>query len=396
MSVKKLLALLLCLAMVLSLCACGSTDADTEESSADSETSSAVADSANDADAADVADAAAADEESASAEDLGDPVVLTAINGFTESDFAAECIVHFCDLVEEKSNGNITFNRYFGGSFCTVVEEFGYVSSGAADFCTILQDTALEQLLYWNTAVSGSDMQEAMDVCNYIFFENPETAALCEAQAEAAGVKILGVQTSGLIANVCTTPVSSYADMAGMSYGTDFASAAYAAMGFNIVSTTISDVYEALSRGMIDCSSSSLSAVLAYKWYEVAPYIMVCSTSSTANFFTFNSDRWNSLTTAQQELLQECVDETIAWEMEYYDTLVDGWIQTLTDEGCTVGYFTEEDELEKLKIQITVTYQSYLDLAESLGQLDEYNMISEATFEYLGFDMQELLDEYGT
>lgn len=387
MKLTKVLSLILALAMLLTLCACGSKPAeaapDTQEPAAEAPAEAASK------------PAEAEDKTAPAEEDLGEPVVLTAINAFAENDFAAICISHFCDLVEEESGGNITFNRYFGGTFCTVPEEFGYVSSGAADFCTILQDTALEQLLYWNTAVSGRDMNEAMDVCNYIFFENPETAALCEQQAEEAGVKILGVQPSGLIANVSTKPCASYADMQGMNYGTDFGSASYAAMGLNIVSTTIADVYEGLSRGLIDCSGSSLSAVVAYKWYEVAPYILICTESSTANFFTFNRDRWNSLTEAQQALLQRCVDETIEWEMEYYQTLVDGWIQTLEDAGCTVGYFTEEDDLTKLKVQLAVTYQSYLDLAKNLGQLDNYNMIMEATFDYLGFDMQELLDEYG-
>lgn len=381
MKLKKILSLLLALVMLMALCACGetttekTTEPEAETTAPEAETKAAA--------------------EIGSADDLGEPVVLTAINAFSESDFAAICISHFCDLVEQESGGNITFNRYFGGTFCTVPEEFGYVSTGAADFCTILQDTALEQLLYWNTAVSGRDMQEALDVCDYIFFENPETAALCDQQAEQAGVKILGVQTSGLIANVSTKPCTSYDDMIGMNYGTDFGSASYAAMGFNIVSTTIADVYEGLSRGLIDCSGSSLSAVVAYKWYEVAPNILICTESSTANFFTFNRDRWNSLTEAQQELLQRCVDETIEWEMEYYETLVDGWIETLEEADCTVGYFTEDDDLEKLQIQLAVTYQSYLDLAENLGQLDEYNQIMKATFEYLGFDMQELLDTYG-
>lgn len=381
MKLKKILSLLLALVMLMALCACGET---TTEKTAEPEAETTAPEAETKAAA-----------ETGSADDLGEPVVLTAINAFSESDFAAICISHFCDLVEQESGGNITFNRYFGGTFCTVPEEFGYVSTGAADFCTILQDTALEQLLYWNTAVSGRDMQEALDVCDYIFFENPETAALCDQQAEQAGVKILGVQTSGLIANVSTKPCTSYDDMVGMNYGTDFGSASYAAMGFNIVSTTIADVYEGLSRGLIDCSGSSLSAVVAYKWYEVAPNILICTESSTANFFTFNRDRWNSLTEAQQELLQRCVDETIEWEMEYYETLVDGWIETLEEAGCTVGYFTEDDDLEKLQIQLAVTYQSYLDLAENLGQLDEYNQIMKATFEYLGFDMQELLDTYG-
>lgn len=363
---KKNLCLILSIVMLLSMCACGQSSVPTTEAPA-----------ANDG---------------AAAGDLGEPVVLTAINAFTETDFSAMCIDHFCDLVEEKSGGNITFTRYFGGSFCTVPEEFGYVSSGAADFATILPDTALEQLLYWNTALSGKDMQNAMDVANHVFFENPETAALCDQQAADAGVKILGVQTSGLIANVCTKPVSSYADMVGLNYGTDFGAASYEAMGFNIVSTTIADVYEALSRGMIDCSGSSLSAVVAYKWYEVAPNVIIGSDSSVACYFTFNRDRWDSLTPAQQELIQECVDETIAWEMDYYDELAEGWIKTLEDAGCTV---TEVQDEDKLKIYLAVTYQSYLGLAESLGLVDNFTKCVEEAVDFMGFDLQALVDEYG-
>jgi TRAP-type C4-dicarboxylate transport system substrate-binding protein len=132
MKTKKTLALLLTVIMLCSvLTACTKSDepATTDEPAA--------------ADTADNADASEGSDTGEEAGDLGEPVELTVICGFPETDYASEMLTYLCDSIEKASGGNITFKRYMGGTFCTIPEEFGYIASGAADIHLFLPDTQL-------------------------------------------------------------------------------------------------------------------------------------------------------------------------------------------------------------------------------------------------------------
>ena len=76
------------------------------------------------------------------------------------------------------------------------------------------------------------------------------------------------------------------------------------ALGATPVSMPMSDVYEALSRGVIDAAMAPLEALEAFSLHEIAKYVTVGHFSSTPFFVVMNTNTFNSLSDSDKELLR--------------------------------------------------------------------------------------------
>ncbi|MCC8357939.1 MAG: TRAP transporter substrate-binding protein DctP [Oscillospiraceae bacterium] len=319
--------------------------------------------------------------------ELGEPVTMTVICGFPDGDMASDMLIYLCDLIEEKSEGNITFTRHMGGTFCTLAEEYGYVSSGAADLNMQLCGLVVEEMPLWNIAGYDYGYEKSLAQFNYVYFENEETAAACQAEAAAAGVKFLGSLTAGLnVYGARNTEITCLEDLKGLSFGIDRGANVYSSLGLNAMAVAQEDVYESLSRGVIESTNSGIGAYYTNMWYEVAPYLLISQAISSGPYISMNIDRWNSLTEAQQELIQECVDETMAYDLEYYNDFAEQVLTELEAAGCTINYMPEEDDMAYLFAQLEVNEEDNRSYAESLGDGEAFDLVVEATREYLNND----------
>ena len=230
------------------------------------------------------------------------PITLTVVNGYGLSDVGSKTLSAFCDYVEENTGGTIKFERYFGGTMCSLPEEFALVSSGAVDVITLLQDFVIADMPLCN--IPGSTIDDQMGGINYwryIMFENEQTSKLIEAEAAAQNVVFLDVQSGGIGAYVCRRAFSSWADLGAYKFGALRNSNIYEGLGLSCVAADPNDVYDSLSRGVYDSSGMGIGSVISQKWYEVAPYCLACKGFSGANYMTVNLDTWNSLTAEQQQ-----------------------------------------------------------------------------------------------
>lgn len=365
---KKIAAFILAICMIFALCSCAGTG------------STAPANDA--AQANEPAEAETLPETAGN--DLGEPVELTVICGFPDGDMASDMLIYLCDLIEERSAGNITFKRYMGGTFCTIPEEYGYIASGAADLNMLLCGFAVEEMPMWNIAGYDIGAEAAVAQFHYIYMENEETATAAAAEAAAAGIKVLGTLTGGLNVDAARNKeITCLADMEGLAFGVDRGANVYSALGLNAMATVAEDTYESLSRGVIDSTNSGISSFYANKWYEVAPYILISNAVSAGPFISMNFDRWNSLTEAQQTLIQECVADTEAYTMEYVKGFADNIIQEMEASGCTINYMPEEDDLRYLQTQLEINAADDRSFAEAMGDAEAFDTLVAATMDYL-------------
>ena len=126
--------------------------------------------------------------------------------------------------------------------------------------------------------------------------------------AELNNVHLLYVTGMGFPVLVSSKPVRTLEDMKGMKVGTDGNTAKIAEqLGGVPVSMSITEVYDALQKGTIDCALTSLDTVELYKLAEVAKYItdIHCVGYTSLNLVLMNINKWNSL----PEMLQEAFAE---------------------------------------------------------------------------------------
>ncbi len=384
---KKRLALLLALAMMVALVACGSSSGTTTTTTTDSTTSTE-----DDADTTeDDADTTEEDTDTTTdGYDIDASIGVTTITVATarsETDFVYLELKYLCDYVEANSNGTIEFVFYSGGTFCTMAEEFSYVSSGAVDMVALFEGTAASFIPLWQFSRMTQSLEDAVAVCNEIL-TNEETSAALYAEAEANNIHPLGGFVTGNTAFASTTPAETIADLCAGVYGTARSVAYFEALGLNTVSVENADLYESLSRGLIDSTSSTITGVISGKYYEVAPYILITEAQGLSGFPTINLDVWNSLTSEQQRLFEDAYAATMEWAIEQYNELFQGYQDTITEAGGTVYLMTAEDNLALMTAESQDVWDSYSSVAEAAGELDAFRTIMEYATELCGITIE--------
>ena len=361
---KKLLSLLLTLSMVLSLAALAGCSNGTP---ADSAAPSSNAPSGGD--------------------DSSAPPTfhLTMAATVNENELGGQIMNEFIRYVTEHTDGNVTFETFYGGILATNAEELALVSSGAVDLIPLGHNPYGDQLplLCGPSWVNGSE-EEALDFFNYLVFENEETAPLLQAEAAAQNIVYLGFQPSGKNAFVAKPEGSSFADFAGKQLGAAANHELFQSLGLVVVTTPPGDVYEGLSRGIIDMARLSFTAAINNKWYEVAKNWLLDGTSAAGSPFTMNLDTWNSLPEDYQQVFYDAAEHAAQYGLQLSTESFDTDVAFLEEQGCTVGEFSQEDQELFFSQLIDVTLASCRDRAERLGITENEEIVIAATLDYLG------------
>ena len=384
---KKLLALLLGIAMILALLAgCGS--------STTTETSAAQP-AAEETEAAPAEDTPAEAEQTGEAEQAGDegviacdPMTLNIGSGMGPNEVGSLMMEYLADQVEAISGGAITVNRYTGGTLYIVPEEFEAISSGIVDVGSFLPDFALSTCPYiYFPDRSDISHRDAIDTFNYIVNENEETSALIEEQMASANVKVMGCEPGGNITFVSTKPITSFEDARNTKFGEWSSADFYEALGFTIIATDQASLYDSLARGVYETTTMGFAPMMSAKLYEVAPNILLVNSYGVACYISVNLDKWNSMTPEQQAVLEAAVAATEEYSAQYYEDGDSTNLDILEDNGCTVTLCSDEENHLFSVTEIYARCNTCRDTAENLGCTEGMETILNALGERFGLDL---------
>ena len=387
---KKLIALLLALVMVLALTACGGS---TTSAPAAEEAPAAEPAAENAAPAEEPA--AAAEEPAAEAGAEYPTMTLNVSCSYNEAETSGQQLAYFADYVTEKSGGNITFNIYWGGTFCSAAEDLDYVGNGSVDM-TLLSNAQYADVLPLTNfpTMAGGSQENVVEMVEYIMFENPETSPLVQQELTDHNVKVLAVNAGGTNAIASKTPLASYEDCAGKIIGAMMNQSTYEDLGMTFKFSVPPETYSDLQKGVVDCAGLSLAGVVGLAWYEVAPYVITDGMYSCSNYYTINLDKWNSLDEVTQALLQEAADAArdnsfVLNEGEYENcvAIIDNYN---AEKGVDAKVAAQDDAHAQTQVE-TYMKNAFADcrtLAANAGKTDEMETILAAVADYLGLEVE--------
>ena len=119
-------------------------------------------------------------------------------------------------------------------------------------------------------------------------------------------------------------PVRRLEDIKGMKIrSTGLSAKVVAALGGVPVAMPMGETYDALSRGVVDGSMSPLEALEGWKWGEVVKYTSesVGAAYSTGFFVVMNKEKWNSLPTEVQKVIEQVNKEWIEKTGRLWDAI---------------------------------------------------------------------------
>lgn len=368
---KKLLAMLLALAMVFALAACG----DTQNDDPAEDQSPSVSDEGG---------------ESGDVGETGpvyDTVNISVTVSNNEQETGGMLVTYFINYIEEHSNGAITFTPYYGGTVFDSSEILTSVGTGAVDMTMTgtSQFSAELPLINFPSFVYGTQA-DALAYAEYIAFENEETSAAIAAELAEYNLVTIGLNAGGGNAYFFKNNYASLteATSASLLLGCGSNLGCYEALGFNTTSTMPWDVYDQLSKGVIDCTQMAIGPAVSMNWYEAAPYMMVNNQYAFGNWWLINQDVWNSLSADTQELFYEAAAATQDYSIELYSTEIDDASKVF--EG--VSYLTDDEQTAEMQIFFEQSYADCRAAAANADKSAEMETILAATNAYLGLEIE--------
>ena len=374
---KKLIALLLALAMAFALAACGSNGGNSAPAGGDkSDTKSG--------------DASASASAPAAGGDI-DPLTIKFSSTYQETETGGIIQKYFIDQLNELSGGAIDVDITWGGTLFDSAGELDALMDGVVDMISLGHMPHLDTLPYLSMpGFAPGGTQAALDYFNTLMFDDPETSALIQGEAENLGIKYLNVIAGG--ANAFASK-NAFTDLKSMVDGSsafgNFDAAIFESLGFQVTAVTPPETYEALDRGMVDATQMALAPMVAMAWYEVAPFWALDGTYTAGNFFTVNLDWWESLTDAQRDCIQKACDATEDYSATMYDDAIATDIKTVED--ATGNKFVELSDADIDTFWSACFEAKAADAmkrAESHGVADGMRTILEKAAEITNYDWQ--------
>lgn len=336
---RKIFAMLLCAAMVLSLAACGGGGNNAGGALDQAQSGSTTATSTGD---------------------------LPTVNWKMGSTWGSGNVhfsvdQRFAEILSELTNGGFTVTNYAEGELCSASQLFDYVEDGTiqcgGDWGGYWsgKDTAFELLSTIMDDFTGLDY--------YIWIYEADGLQCYKDLYGQYNMNYFPLVTNPSESGIrSVTPITSIADMQKMKIrlGGVMAGKAAQKLGINITTVAASELYESLQRGVIDGGEfSGPKADDSLKLQEVAPYWCAPAwyQSAGVNGVMVNMDAWNELPeeyqTAFEMAARLCCGEQLA-RYYYNDMVVTN--QMIDEQGITVTHLNDED-WQKIRETCIQTYE---------------------------------------
>lgn len=376
-NVRKLLALLLALAMVIALAACGSSSSSASSSSGSSGTTSTGGSSAEN-------DSSSEDDNSSSSDGT---VYTMRIGTLTvEAEQNTALALEFADRIAEETNGQIEVSVYPSAQLGT-----------AAQMIEGMQNGTIEGGLFPTAyASSAAPMMNSLSVPG---FAGTTANAMCAVINELGGLEMYneylkdaGLYMASLLnTDQCTyiitdsqiTTIDDLSNLIIWSPPSDYTSYMVDLFGSSVTFFDTSDLAVAVQNGTVDSAMASPALFAAQKLYETLPYCMGLEGGAGATAFFMSESFLSSLPDDLRETVERVALEcTMDYEYDYAAAAAETNLAAMAENG-TVTYSSDYPDLQAALDEIYATVlQHFFDEVD--GGEDFYNSVQELVAQYEG------------
>lgn len=304
---KKILALLLALALVFSMAACGSSGSE--------------------------------------GGDEVEAVTLHMGGGLTQQSPQYAVLQQFKADVEEASGGSINISLDLSGALGSDREIIEGVMSGAVEMMHMADvsiNTVITELGYTSLPYLFPTREAAEET--YLFGWMGE---MYRATMEENGMMVLGNLLEGDFRWITNSvnEVTSPDDLKNLKLRvieSPMWIAFFQGIGTNPVGMSVNEVASALQQNVIDGQDNGPLNTYFYGFYEFQPYQTKSNHGYAANMLTINKEVFESLTPEQQQVLTDCADVATTDMYKANVDAIDGFCEEMTAAGSTIIDATPE------------------------------------------------------
>ena len=328
---KKVMTLLLAGSMTAALTACGGNSG----AGGTTETTQAAAAATTEAAKEESKETSAA-ETAASGENYVFKFALQ--NG--ENHPLCQGVAKFGEILEEKSDGRMKLELYYGGALGDKATTVQGLQSGTIDggmlMSGVIADYGCEELGVFTLPYLFDSVAHARA------FEKSDAgkALLDKVQSSGTSVVCVGAyQESARNYFFTKKKVEHPSDMKNMQIRCQEGSVYYdavEAMGAYAQSVAFSELYSALQSGVVDGAEQPLSGFVNNAFQEVAKYYVMDQHEISPNLILFSEATWNQLSQEDRDLIEESFQESVPYFEELSDSKDAEYLKTIEDAGTEI------------------------------------------------------------
>lgn len=279
---------------------------------------------------------------------------------------------HTLDLVEKKTNGRVKIQRFMGGALGGPLEQLDLGSSGATDIISLHIDQYSQRLPLHQVTNTEQLVADAQGLANVtaIVHKLKETKPLFDAEQKKNNIKILHFYANGPTGITAKFQAKSLADLKGKKLNViaAFQRNVFKEVGWIPVNVQIPELYEALSRGVIDGIFMATAANVPLKWFEIGKTHLAMSDNTVISSpLAFNLDSWNRLPEDIQKAFLEASWETAQWSAQQIDFMKKDTYKKFEDRGAEVVKVSDKETRDFFNVLFKESTKNWLNVCKAAG-----------------------------
>lgn len=315
---------------------------------------------------------------------------------------------HYGEALEEWSGGKISIEWGFSNSFVPAATEWNIgLGDGRIDIGLFLpyynpdlfpQLTNLSALSFLegaapsSTLVSSGWLTEAAQLPQYV------------EEAAQSGVKVLGLAPSVSLGGIfCSEQRTSLADFEGVAASASgLRGEQLRSLGISPQSIAFTELYEALERGIVQCGTTTTTAIDSAGLTPLVPHAIfdpVASVVGFPNFIAISDEAYNSLPLVAQQLVHDLLRIYYLEEPGDQGERISGWLEESIAAGGGIMPFAEDARTVLLETNQRILEQlaaEGLDTDEALAIFEKWrDRVNEELYPDLTEDLEAFLTDYG-
>ncbi len=224
----------------------------------------------------------------------------------------AEANQWFCEEVSNRTNGKVEITIHWGGTLVSQPDTLPAVGKGVVDMGAAMGGPTITQNPYWSTLSLGGAGQDLW-VLMQATYDMVNNNAMILTEMDSHNVVATHGYTPGTPILILKNEINSLDDLRGLRIraGTPDENAAWSKLGVEPVQITPFELYESISRGVVDGALFTVAWADTLKLGEVAKYWYRFPGNLLGGDVTtvINKDVWNQFTPETQDIVKEIVEE---------------------------------------------------------------------------------------
>ncbi|MCI8664178.1 MAG: DctP family TRAP transporter solute-binding subunit [Hungatella sp.] len=273
-----------------------------------------------------------------------------------EDSVRGEMANEFKRIVEEKSGGRLKVELYPSETLGNEQEMIEAVKIGAVDF-SLPGGGAMSNV----DPVFGS-ISLPFFMSGYDAFHEQADGELGEywgKVAEENGYKLLSIGDLGF-AQITNNkrPINTVEDLKGLkmrSPNEQVLINSFQNLGAAVTTLPFTEIYMALSQGVVDGQFNPLDAIYQTKFHEVQDYLAIVNIFCYNINFITNKALWDGLDPEAQDIIQEAADAAKEISREYYTSADTEYLELVTPHFKEITY----PELEEFRKAVQPVYDEF-------------------------------------